>query len=160
MEPEDSLPHSQKPGTYRIRSQIKPVNTHHSTSQKSFLILFLHLRLDRSSGLFPSRVLTKILYAPLLSPIRSTRSAHHISKRYIVITCYRVWLVPTSTKFLGAFLKLRKAAVSFVICLPIRTLVRPSVRIEQLGFSGTFDVWVLLSNLCQENSSFIKIWEE
>ena len=45
----------------------------HSTSWRSILTLSSHLRLGLPSGLFPLSIPTKILYTPLLSPIRATR---------------------------------------------------------------------------------------
>ena len=42
---------------------------------------------------------------------------------------------PLKVKFLGAFAKLRKAAISFV--MSVRPSVRPSVRMEQLGSHWT-----------------------
>jgi len=64
-------------------------------------------------------------------------------------------------RFLGAFAKLRKATISFVmsVCLS----VRPSVRMElgshrtdfhEIRYLGVF------SKICRENSSFIKIGNE
>jgi hypothetical protein len=45
---------------------------------RSFLILSSHVSLGLPSGLFPSGLPTKTLYAPLLSPIRATCPAHLI----------------------------------------------------------------------------------
>jgi hypothetical protein len=50
----------------------------HPTSSRSILILSFHLRQAFLSGLFPSGLLTKTLYVPLLSPIRTKRSAQLI----------------------------------------------------------------------------------
>ena len=47
-------------------------------SCRSILILSSHLHLGLPSGLLPSDFSTKILYTPLLSPIRDSRSAHVI----------------------------------------------------------------------------------
>jgi len=62
------LPHSHQPPPVIILSQINPVHYLHPTSWKTILLLFSHLRLSLPSGLFPSDLPTKILYAPLLSP--------------------------------------------------------------------------------------------
>ena len=66
-----------------ILSQLDPVHTPNPTSWRSILILSSHLRLGLPSGLFPSDFLTKILYTPLLSPIRGTCSAHLILLDFI-----------------------------------------------------------------------------
>ena len=60
-----------------------------------------------------------------------------------------------SLGFLGAFAKLRKATLSLVIS------VRPhwTTRLPLNGFSWTL-ISEYFSKLCQENSSFIKIWQE
>ena len=50
----------------------------HPTFSRSILILSTHLRLGLPSGLFPSGFPTKILYAPLSSPIRAICPAHLI----------------------------------------------------------------------------------
>jgi hypothetical protein len=59
-----------------ILSHINPVHAPHPTSWRSILILSSHLRLGLPSGLLPSGLPTKILYAPLPSPIRATCPAH------------------------------------------------------------------------------------
>jgi hypothetical protein len=62
------------------------------------------------------------------------------------------------SRFLDAFAKLGKAAISFVMS------VRPSVRLEQLSSHWTdlHQIWYFLyfSKLCRENSSFIKIGQK
>ena len=56
MEPEGSLPHSQKAATC-------PYPEPHPTSGRSILIVSSHLRQSLPSGLLPSGVPTKYLYA-------------------------------------------------------------------------------------------------
>jgi hypothetical protein len=64
-----------------------------------------------------------------------------------------IWL------FLGAFAKLRKATVSFVMSVCPSVCPRGTTRLPLDGFSWnlTFDYF---SIICRENSSFIKIWQE
>jgi len=61
-----------------ILSQMNPVHTSHLLSLRPIVILSTHLRLGVSSDLFPSDLRTKILYAFLISPMRSTCPAHLI----------------------------------------------------------------------------------
>ena len=62
------------------------------------------------------------------------------------------------SKLLGAFKKLRKAALSIVMSL------LTSVRMELLGSHWTdfHEIWYseCFSKICRENSSFIQIWKE
>jgi len=53
---------------------------------KSILISPSHLRLGFPHGLFPSRVITKILYTPLLSPKRASCQTHLILLHFITRT--------------------------------------------------------------------------
>jgi len=65
---------------YRARS-IQ--STPHPIYWISLLILSSHLRLGRPSGFSNSVPPTKTLYAPLLTPIRATCSAHHVILDFI-----------------------------------------------------------------------------
>ena len=87
MEPKGSLPHSQLTATcpYPEPAWSSPWPPH-STSWRSKLILFSHLSLGLSSGLFPSDFPAKTLYTPLLSLIRATCSTHHILLYFITWT--------------------------------------------------------------------------
>ena len=66
MQPEGSLSPSVPILSHMI--QFMPLQR---TSLRSILLLSFHLRLDLSSGLFPSGFPTKTLYASLLSPVRT-----------------------------------------------------------------------------------------
>ena len=87
--------------------------------------------------------------------------------------------------FLGALTKLRKATISFVLCLSVCPLVRPSVCLPSRpsvcppahapfyltvrphtttwlplnGFSWNLE-FEYFSKICRENSCFISIWQE
>jgi len=58
----------------------------HPTSRRSVLIFSTHLRLGLPIDLFPSGFPTKILYAPLSSPIHAIFPAHHIP-----LSCIKKW---------------------------------------------------------------------
>jgi hypothetical protein len=78
MEPEGSLPSSKDPA---IGPYYEPhaSNPHFSTIfPSSTLILFFYLCLGLPSGLFPSGVPTKFLYAFLIFPMQATCPAHLI----------------------------------------------------------------------------------
>ena len=62
---------------------------------------------------------------------------------------------------LGTFAKLWKATICFIVCVCLS--IHPTVRKEQFACRGRifkkFYILIFLKN-CQENSSFIKIWQE
>ena len=64
-----------------------------------------------------------------------------------------------STPISGPLAKLRKAIVSFVMCLSVCLSVRPHgrPRLPLDGFSWTL-IADYFSKVCRENPSFIKIW--
>jgi len=64
-----------------------------------------------------------------------------------------------SSQFLGAFVKLGKATVRFV--MSVRPLACPhgTTRLALDGFSWNF-IFGDFFKICQDNSSFIKIWQE
>ena len=117
MQPEDSSPHSQVPDTcpYLEPDQTSPYV--HPTYRSSTLILRFHLRVGLPSCLFPSGhhpPPTKILYAPLLSPTRSTCPAHLILLDFITRIIFgdedRLSL-PNFMKILHCF-KIRKFGIT------------------------------------------------
>ena len=72
MQPEVSLPHSQKPAIWFCSEPSLPRPCPRHTSWISILILSSHLCLGLPSGLYPSGLHTKTLSAPLLSPKSAT----------------------------------------------------------------------------------------
>ena len=66
-----------------ILCHLDPVHTPTSYFWRSILILSSHLRLGLPSGLFPSGLLTKTLYTPLLSPINAIFPVHLILLNFI-----------------------------------------------------------------------------
>ena len=61
-----------------IISQTDPGQCSQTNYQRSILILFSHLCLHLPSDLLPSGFPTKIVYIPLLSPIRATYPAQNV----------------------------------------------------------------------------------
>ena len=71
MEPESSLPPSQQPATCHYTESGRSSPYSHPTSRIFVLILSSHLSLGLPSGLIPSGFPSRMLYAPLQSPIRA-----------------------------------------------------------------------------------------
>ena len=69
-----------------ILNQIDPVHAPSHFTEIHLIILSSHLSLGFPSGLFPSGFPIKILYTPLLSPIRATCPAHLIILDFITRT--------------------------------------------------------------------------
>jgi hypothetical protein len=76
METEGSLPHSQKPTACPYSEPDRSSPRPHPTSLKSILILSSNLRMGLPSFLLLSGFPTKILHAPLLSPIHALYPAN------------------------------------------------------------------------------------
>jgi len=78
MQRKVSLPHSQAPATrtYSETDQSSPFPPPYLL--KITLILSTNQRVGLPSGVFPSGLPTKFLYAPLPSPIRATFPTHLI----------------------------------------------------------------------------------
>ena len=69
-----------------IQNQLDPFHTPTSHFLKINLNVILPSTPGSTSSLFPSGFLTKILYTPLLSPIRATCPAHLILLHFIIRT--------------------------------------------------------------------------
>jgi len=76
MEHGSSLPHSKECGNAPILNQMNPIHTPYTTTEKSILILFSHLRLGLPSCFFPSRFPTRTLFSLFLSHVCATCPAH------------------------------------------------------------------------------------
>jgi hypothetical protein len=115
MEPEDSLPHKQKPATCPY-TELPPRHL----SLRSILISSPHLRPGLLSDLLPSGFFTKILYAPFLSP----SVLHSLPISYLIRSCE--WYFVRSTE--------HKALCYVVFSTPL--LPRPSW--AQISFSALY----------------------
>ena len=78
MEPEGSSQHSQNPATCSCPETGQFNSFPYPISLRSILFLPFHLRVGIPGDLSPSDFFTKILYAPLLFPMRAKGSVHLI----------------------------------------------------------------------------------
>lgn len=76
IEPQGSLPHSQKSASSPYLSQLQSLPS--SRILKVHFNFNSHLRQGLRSGLFPSGFYTKVLYEPALSPVIATCTAQLI----------------------------------------------------------------------------------
>jgi len=71
-----------------IVNQMHPVHTYPPISLRSILISSSHLHLGLPNGLFPSGLLTNILYPFLISPVRATWPANFTLLDLIILIIY------------------------------------------------------------------------
>ena len=141
MEPESSLPYSQRPPPVPILSQLHPVPTTSSHFLKIHINIIPHLRLGLPIGLFHSGFPTKTLCTSLPSSIRAACPAHLILLDFIT----RAVLGEVYTQYSAGGYFIEKPADES--CLPERIpslLQRPftiSFRKLQNGF-----IWVRLTS--------------
>ena len=91
-----------------ILSEIYAVHASHPTSWRSILLLFSHLYLGLPSGLSPSGLPSKTMYACLPSPIHVSCSTHLILLDLITWGCtdhesppHSCYLIPLRSKYLS-----------------------------------------------------------
>ena len=99
----------------------------------------------------------------IVTRLRARRSSNRCSvpdrgKRFFSSPKRPDWLCGQNVEFLGAFEKLRKATVNFV--MPVCLSVRPHGT-TRLPLDDFHSIWYLriFMKICRENWSFIKIWQ-
>jgi hypothetical protein len=108
-------------------------------SLRSILTLSSHQRLGLPSGLLPSDLPTKMLYAPLTSPMRATCPAHLILLALITLTTLGEKYKPCSSSLW-----------SFLQPPVISSLLGPNIHLSTL-FSNTL-------NLCSSHAPVVRLW--